>query len=166
METRFLARDAGGLTRGALKANGRLRAATRSSRMACNAGPNSLLRKPASYRFRRTVLSRRPALRTVSAAARVWADWNGGAHVRISVTPLRNILPPDACGEKRDRRDDTRDKLVASALDMNEGGCGAHTTALSLPVWRSVLSSPLPPLVLSHRVHIPTSAGIPTRRDT
>jgi len=56
---------------------------------------------------------------------------------------------------------------LADLIGMAVHGCGAPTTALSLPVWRSVLSSPLPPLVPSHRVHIPTCVGIgPIRRGT
>src|SRR5262245_43746288 len=42
--------------------------------------------------------------------SRPWWRRNSYAHVRISVTPLRNILAPDVCGETRDRRDDARDK--------------------------------------------------------
>jgi hypothetical protein len=44
---------------------------------------------------------------------------------------------------------------LADLIGMAVHGWGAPTTALSLPVWRSVLSSPLPRLVPSHRVHIP-----------
>src|SRR5215472_12265874 len=56
---------------------------------------------------------------------------------------------------------------LADLIGMAVHGCGAPTTALSSPVWRSVLSSPLPPLVPSRRVHIPTCAGIgPIRRGT
>src|SRR5262249_25637410 len=49
---------------------------------------------------------------------------------------------------------------LADLIGMAVHGCGAPTTALSLPVWHSVLSSPLPPSVPSHRVPIPTCAGI------
>jgi len=56
---------------------------------------------------------------------------------------------------------------LADLIGMAVHGCGAPTTALSLPVWRSVLSSLLPPLVPSRRVHIPTCAGIgPIQRGT